>query len=103
MSERLKRILDLRYRISTQLYIALGGAVVLTIAASLVGWFSFNSVGSAQGRVNDESVPSMAAAFGVARYGGILAAAAPSLTASETRDEFAQVSAGIAEARDGVG
>ena len=101
MSERLKRILDLRYRISTQLYIALGGAVVLTIAASLVGWFSFNSVGSAQGRVNDESVPSMAAAFGVARYGGILAAAAPSLTASETRDEFAQVSAGIADAHDG--
>ena len=101
MNERLKRILDLRYRISTQLYIALGGAVCLTIAASLVGWFSFNSVGSAQGRVNDESVPSMAAAFGVARYGGILAAAVPSLTASETRDEFVQVSDSIDEAHKG--
>ena len=101
MTERLKRILDLRYRISTQLYIALGGAVCLTIAASLVGWFSFNSVGEAQGRVNDESVPSMAAAFGVARYGGILAAAAPNLTASETRDEFSVVSDSIAEAHQG--
>ncbi len=101
MNERLKRLLNLRYRISTQLYIALGGGVLLTIAASLVGWFSFDSVGDAQGRVNEESVPSMAAAFGVARYGGILAAAAPSLTASETRDEFSQVSSGIAEAHRG--
>ncbi len=39
----------------------------------------------------------MAAAFGVARLGGILVAAGPSLTAAETLEEFTDVSAGIAE------
>ena len=97
MTERLKRLLELRFRISTQIYFGIGGAVILTIAASLVGLFSFNSVGDAQSRVNEGSVPEMAAAFGVARLGGILVAAGPSLTAAETIEEFTDVSAGIAE------
>ena len=97
MNERLKRLLEVRHRISTQLYLGIGGAVVLTIAASLVGLFSFNSVGEAQSRVNEGSVPEMAAAFGVARLGGILVAAGPSLTAAETIEEFTDVSAGIAD------
>ena len=71
-------------RISTKLYMGIGGAVVLTLAASLVGWFSFNRVGDAQRRVNEGSVPELAAAFGVAQYGGILANAAPRLAAAST-------------------
>ena len=98
MIARLKRVLGLRNRISTQLYIGIGGAVVLTIAASLVGWFSFDRVGDVQARVNEGSVPEMASAFGVARYSGALVAAAPNLTAAETPEEFAGVSAGIDEA-----
>ena len=39
MVELIKRILARRSRISTQLYLAIGGAVAMTIAASLVGWF----------------------------------------------------------------
>ena len=97
MTDRLKRLLEYRFRISTQLYIGIGGAVVLTIAASLVGWFSFNRVDDAQSRVNERSVPEIAAAFGVARYGGNLVAAAPGLTAAKTFDEFASVSASIAD------
>ncbi len=97
MTERLKRLLELRFRISTQIYFGIGGAVILTIAASLVGLVSFNSVGDAQSRVNEGSVPEMAAAFGVARLGGILVAAGPSLTAAETIEEFTDVSAGIAD------
>ena len=42
-------------------------------------------------------MPEMAAAFGVARLGGILVAAGPSLTAAETIEEFTDVSAGIAD------
>ncbi len=71
-------------RISTKLYMGIGGVVALTLAASLVGWFSFNRVGDAQRRVNEGSVPELAAAFGVAQYGGILANAAPSLVAAQT-------------------
>ena len=44
-------------RISTKLYMGIGGAVVMTLAASLVGWFSFNRVGDVQRRVNEAACP----------------------------------------------
>ena len=78
-------------RISTKLYAGIGAAVAMTLAASLVGWFSFNRVDDAQKRVNEGSVPELAAAFGGAQYGGILANAAPSLAAAATSLELFQV------------
>ena len=84
-------------RISTKLYMGIGGAVALTLAASLVGWFSFNRVGDVQRRVNEGSVPELAAAFGVAQYGGILANAAPTLAAAATPLELFQQSQQIDE------
>ena len=101
MVERLKRLLDSRFRISTQLYLAVGGAVVLTLAASLVGWFSFDRMGTVQNRVNEGSVPELAASSGVLQYSGVLVAAAPNLTAAATPEEFAQVVANIDEAYAG--
>ena len=89
MVELLKKTLALRFRISTQLYLSIGGAVMLTIAASLVGWFSFNRVGEVQSRVNEGSVPELAAAFEVAQYSGTLVAAAPSLTTAADSRELA--------------
>jgi signal transduction histidine kinase len=77
-------------RISTKLYLGIGGAVAMTLAASLVAWFSFNRVDDAQRRVNEGSVPELAAAFGVAQYGGILANAAPSLAAAQSSLELFQ-------------
>ena len=98
----LKKILESRYRISTQLYLAIGGAVALTIAASLVGWFSFNSVGEAQSHVNEESLPEVVAAFGIAQHSSTLVNAAPRLTAATTPEELATASADISEARDAL-
>ena len=95
MSDRLRRLLARRFRISTQLYVGIGAGVALTIAASLVGWFSFSRVGDAQTRVNEGSVPELAVAFRVAEYSGTLVAAAPSLTAAATLGEFDRVSTGI--------
>ena len=86
----MKPALGIWSRISTKLYMGIGGAVVMTLAASLVGWFSFNRVGDVQRRVNEGSVPELAAAFGVAQYGGILANAAPSLAAASTSLELFQ-------------
>ena len=77
-------------RISTKLYMGIGGAVAMTLAASLVGWFSFDRVGDVQRRVNEGSFPELAAAFGVAQYGGILANAAPSLAAAQSSLELFQ-------------
>ena len=101
MIKQIKRLLALRYRISIQMYLAIGGAVALTIAASFVGWISFNQVGTAQSRVTEESVPELGAAFRIAEYSGTLAAAAPRLTASTTPDELEEVSKEIAAAQQG--
>ena len=68
----LRRLLESRFRLSTQLYLGIGGAVVTTMAAALVGWFSFDSVGDAQSHVNDKSVPEVVAAFGIAQHSGTL-------------------------------
>ncbi len=100
MTGQLKRLLENRFRISAQLYMGIGGAVVLTMGASLVGWYSFNRVGEAQSHVNEESVPEMAAAFGVAQRSGALTAAAPRLAAAATPEDFARVAAEIASEQD---
>ena len=99
MIRTLKHLLKGHFRIATQLYLGIGGAVAITMVASLVGWFSFDRVGDIQNRVNEGSVPEMAAAFGVARQSGTLVAAAPRLTSAATVDDFDRVKADIAEER----
>ncbi len=95
MSHRLRGVLNIRHRISAQIYFGLGGAVVLTIAASLVGWLSFNRVADLQSRVNDRSVPELSAAFGVAQFSGVLVDAAPRLAGAATLLDVAAVSTDI--------
>ena len=91
MKNWLQAINRIRSRISTQLYLTIGGAVVLTVSASLVGWFLLNRVGEVQQAVNEGSVPELAAAFGVAQYSSALVAAAPRLAAAATQDDFREV------------
>ena len=87
----LKRLIALRFRISTQLFAAFGVAVAFTVAASLVAWFSLDRVGDAQAKVNEGSVPEMEAAFGVAEYSSELVSAAPRLTTATTPREVSDV------------
>ena len=96
MHQRLRRLLDYRFRLSGQFSLGIGGAVALTFAASLVGWFSFDRVANVQRQVNEGSVPEMAAAFGVARHAGSLVAAAPRLTTAASAEELAAVASRIA-------
>ena len=91
MKNWLQAINRIRSRISTQLYLTIGGAVVLTVSASLVGWFLLNRVGEVQQAVNEGSVPELAAAFGVAQYSSALVAAAPRLASAATPDDFREV------------
>ena len=99
MLDRLKQVLEARYRLSTQLYLGIGGAVALTIAASVVGLASFTRVGEAQSRVNEGSVPELAAAFGVAEYSSTLVAAAPRLAAATTVDTVDEIAQNIESSR----
>ena len=93
-----RRVSQARFRISSQLYTGIFGAVASTLVASLVAWYSFNRVGDAQSRVND-LVPNMEAAFGVAQRAGSLVAAAPRLVATATQAELNTISSIIAEER----
>ena len=93
----LQRLREGRIGLGMQLYIGIGGAVAITLSASLVGWFSFNQVGDAQNRVNEDSIPEMAAAFGVARQAGTLVAAAPRLVTAPTPQDFTDVAAAVAK------
>ena len=85
-------------RISTQLQLVIAGAVALTLAASLVGWFSFSRVSEAQSLVNDSSLPEITTAFHVAESANALVAAAPRLTSAGS-ETFPNVVAEINEAR----
>ena len=87
----MKRLFGFRHKISFRLYLAIGLAVALTFAASLVGWFSLNEVDRSQARVNDESVPEIVAAFAIAQYTGDLVTATDRLGAATTPEELAQV------------
>ena len=100
MISLLKRLIAARHRIAFHLYLGIGTAVVLTMIASLVAWFSFDQVGDAQRQVNERAVPEIATAFAVAQQSGTLAAAAPRLVAAETPRAFAEVSAQVASERD---
>ncbi len=79
-----------RFRLSTQMYVGIGAAVLLTLSATLVAWQSFDEIGDRTDRVSDERVPEMVASFGIAQYTGVLAAAAPRLTSAVTQGEFDQ-------------
>ena len=86
-------------RLGTRLYLGLGAAVLLTVVASLVGWFSFHRVGLLQDVVNNESIPDMGAAVRAAQQSGSLVAQAPLLTAA-TVDNLPQIKADITRERD---
>ena len=92
-----RSILNLRYLISTQLYLALGSAVSLTIAASLVGWFSFNNLGEAQSRVNEETVPELTAAFKVAQSAASLTDAAPRIANASNFQDLSAIASSVEE------
>ena len=90
-----RSLLNLRFLISTQLYLALGSAVGLTIAASLVGWFSFNNLGEAQSRVNEETVPELTAAFKVAQSTTALTDAAPRIASARSFQDIAVIASSV--------
>ena len=91
MSDLLARLVKSRFRISAQLYAGLTGAVGITLVASLVAWFSFDRVGDAQERVNRQSVPELAASFGIAQRSGALVAAAPRFVGAATSADLTRV------------
>ena len=75
--------------VAAKLYIGLGAAFALTLAASLIGGYSFLNVGDAQRRITERSIPDLDAAFRLAEQGALFVAAAPRLVAAGTGEEHA--------------
>ncbi len=102
MIEKLRQLLGSHYQISTRLYFGIGGAVSLTMLASIVGWFSLNAVDNAQNQVNNQSIPELVVAFGLAEYSSSLAAAAPRLSTAETPEELAEIYGSIVVTNENI-
>ena len=96
------RLMQSRRKVSVQLYLAFAVIVALTVAASIVGWFSFDRVAVAQRHVNDESIPEMVAAFEVAQYSSSLVTAAPRIVAAQSTTELDNIYSSIAEASNAL-
>ncbi len=91
-----------RHLFSTKIYGAFGGAALLTLSASLVGWYSFDRVGTSQSNVNEGSVPEMTAAFGIAQNANTLVDAGPRLTTTTNPEEYNAVANSIAESNSAL-
>jgi len=68
-----------RFGISAKLYLAIGGAVALTLAASVVAWISFVELGQHQRRITREHIPSITDSLRLAQQSALIAATAPKL------------------------
>ena len=86
-----------RLGLSARLYIAIAGAVALTLAASIVAWFAFVELGQHQRRITREHIPSITDSLRLAGRSSLIAATAPALISATTEAERAAV---IATLRD---
>ena len=73
-------------RISTQLYAGLAVAVAFMLAASIVGWISFQRIDRAQRDLHESSITQMEAAFAITEHTGALVTAAARLTTAHPED-----------------
>ncbi len=94
----LKLLYEKRYLISTQIYLAFAVAVALTLAASFVGWLSFDRVSESQSKVNEVSVPEMTASFRIAQKANTLMSAGPELASTKDTTNYNSVSKEISSA-----
>lgn len=86
-----------RVGLSARLYIAIAGAVALTLAASIVAWFSFVELGQHQRRITREHIPSITDSLRLAGRSNLIAATAPALIAANTEAERAAAMAALRE------
>ena len=71
-----------RLGLSTKLYVAIAGAVALTLAASVVAWISFVELGQLQRRITREHIPSITDSLRLARQTALIVATTPALVSA---------------------
>ena len=89
-----------RIGLSAKLYLAIGGAVAITLAASIVAWISFVELGQHQRRITREHIPSITDSLRLAGQSNLIAATAPELISATTEAERQNVMSALeAQAR----
>jgi len=68
-----------RLGLSAKLYLAIAGAVALTLCASIVAWFAFVELGQHQRIITRQHIPSITDSLRLARQSTLIAATAPAL------------------------
>ena len=84
-----------RLGLSAKLYLAIAGAVALTLVASIVAWLSFVELGQHQRRITREHIPSITDSLRLAQQSTLIAATAPALIAATDEKERARVMASL--------
>ncbi|MCW5736391.1 MAG: HAMP domain-containing protein [Enhydrobacter sp.] len=84
-----------RLGLSTKLYLAIAGAVALTLAASVVAWISFVELGQVQRRITDEHIPSIADSLRLARQTALVVATTPALVAAADEEQQRSIMAAL--------
>lgn len=95
-----EKFIDRFLKIGTQLYLALGFIVTITLISSLFSWQSFRRIAETQSFVNETSIPALVGAFAIAQRSTALINAAPRLAAAATRTDLKQVVSAIHTERD---
>lgn len=73
--------------LSSKLYLAIAGAVALTLAASFIAWVSFVELGQLQRRITREHIPSITDSLRLAQQSALIAATAPALVSAANETE----------------
>jgi hypothetical protein len=86
-----------RMGLAAKLYIGIGGAVAITMLASIVAWISFVELGQHQRRITREHIPSITESLRLAQQSTQIAATVPKLLSVESDDERRSLMAGLGE------
>lgn len=89
-------------QISTQIYIGIGGALLLTFSAGLTGMISFEAVGRSQTEITSATIPELTSAFTLARHTSTLLAAGPQIITSDSQAEFERVNGNLEAVHDQI-
>lgn|GEM_PF-2291387 len=86
-----------RIGLAAKLYIGIGGAVAITMLASVVAWISFVELGQHQRRITREHIPSITESLRLAQQSTLIAAIVPKLLSVDSDAEREALMAGLGE------
>lgn len=92
----------IRLGLAARLYIAIGGAVTLTLLASLVAWISFVEQGKQQASIANRYLPAITISLQLSRQSALIASTAPRLLTVSNDEERLSTLADLADLEAGL-